>query len=132
MAFYPEGPSQITVTPAALTAQASQISYGSVTSPGVAALITAVTPTAAGIYQVQIVFGLGGTVSASDLNNIKLLVNGSTKSILGLHAILAGGGSEVEYILNIAWTAGSIAIEAVAAGTTGAIYTCNLIVTQVG
>jgi formyltetrahydrofolate synthetase len=130
VAFYPEG--SLPVTTVGLAAQASQISYGSVTSPGIAALITAVTPTVAGIYQVQIVFGLGGTVSASDLNNIKLLVNGSTKSILGLPAILAGGGSEVEYILNIAWTAGSIAIEAVALATTGAIYTCNLIVTQVG
>jgi hypothetical protein len=120
------------LTPGVLVAQASQISYGSVTSPGAAGLITAVTPLAAGTYQVQILFSLGGTVSASDLNNIKLLVNGSTKSILGLPAALAGGGSEVEYVLNVAWTAGSIAIEAVAAGTAGAIYTCNLIVTQIG
>jgi hypothetical protein len=115
-----------------LAPQASVINYGSVTTPAAAGLIVAVTPAVAGTYQVVIEFSLGGTVSASDLNNIKLVVNGSTKSILGLPASVAGGGSEVSYTLNIAWTAGSIAIEAVALATSGAIYTCNLIVTQVG
>jgi hypothetical protein len=129
MPFYPEGSLPVTTL---LAPQASQVNYGSVTSPGAAGLIVAVTPSGpAGVYQVQIEFSLGGTVSATDLNNIKLLVNGSTKSILGLPAVVAGGGAEVSYTLNIAWTAGSIAVEAVAAATTGAIYTCNLIVTQV-
>jgi hypothetical protein len=122
----PPGPAD-PVAPAA-----SVINFGSVTTPGAGGLIVAVTPTVPGVYQVQIEFTLGGTVSASDLNNIKLLVNGSTKAILGLPAVVASGGSEVSYTLNIAWTAGSIAIEAVALATTGAIYTCNLIVTQIG
>jgi hypothetical protein len=110
----------------------SVINFGSVTSPGAAGLIVAVTPTVPGTYQVRIIFNLQGTVSASDLNNIKLVVNGSTKSTLVMSPAVTGNGADLDLTLNIAWTAGSIAIEAVALSTTGAIYSCNMIVTQVG
>jgi hypothetical protein len=110
----------------------SVINFGSVTAPGAAGLITAVTPTVAGTYQVRIIFNLQGTPSAADINNIKLVVNGSTKSTLVLSPAVTSNGADLDITLNIAWTAGSIAVEAVAAGTAGAIYSCNMIVTQVG
>lgn len=109
---------------------ASTINHGQVTAPAAAGLIAAVTPAKPGEYQVQVYFLLSGTVSGSELDNIKLLLAGATVSILSVAPVASPGGVPTPYVFTVNYVSGSIAIEAVGAGTATAVYSCTLVVTE--
>lgn len=109
----------------------SQEFEGTVTSPGANANVVNVGAGAipVGTYQVQWVVELDGTVSATDVDNFKLIINGLTV----LNSVNDGAiGRYPQPNVTVTITgSGAQSVKAVAAGTVGAQYSAQLVFTPV-
>lgn len=103
---------------------------GSVTSPAANAVIVTSPLLAAGTYIVSWSVGLEGTPAAgTDNDNFQLRANAATQATsLNLGAV--GEYPQQQQTLNLT-SSGTIVIRAVAAGTAGAIYRAQLVITPV-
>jgi hypothetical protein len=105
-----------------------------VTTPAANAVLATVTASATGVYQVEVTSFIGGTtVAATEINNMRLRVNGVAvgrviNPVPGTTGAVGIGGKRAR----IAATAGQV-IDVIAVGlaTTGAIYGCDLVASRV-
>ena len=110
-------------------AEVGSSNEGSVTSPAANTPIVALLTLPVGVYTISWEVQLSGTVSATDLNNFKLLA-GVTVLSTSLNAGAAGQypQTSVQFQLTSAQT---IQIQSIAAGTVGAVYAAQLAVAPV-
>lgn len=104
-----------------------------VTSPGAGATLATVTVPATGTYQVEVVSAIGGTtVAATEMNNMRLRVNAVAVGRVITPVVGTAGSSGVgSKRARIQATSGqTIDVIAVLAGTTGAVYGCDLVATR--
>lgn len=93
---------------------------GSVTSPGAGAQIVQTPALSAGVYNVTVTTMLGGTVSATDANNMQISL-GQPQPVLPVSTIV-GQVDTYTYQATVSSLTNHIAVKAIAAGTVGAIY----------
>lgn len=107
-------------------------SYGSVTSPGaVATILTVGNGSApAGLYQVTWTVELEGTVSATDIDNFRLHVNGVGNPFANSLNPGAVGVFPQMPVNEVIGTTG-VSIQTVNAGTVGAIYSAHMSLTPI-
>lgn len=106
---------------------ATQENEGSVTSPGALATITTVSGIPAGNYLIEWTVELAGTLAAGDANNFEL--KDSVGNVLqSVNPPVAGQYAQQSVPVTLPAGA-SVTIEALAAGTVGAIYSAQLVVT---
>lgn len=111
----------------------SQSDTNVVTSPSANAVLATVTVPATGVYQVEVVSAIGGTtVAATEMNNMRLRVNNvAVGRVLTPVPGTAGGTGIGQKKARIAATSGQVIdVIAVLAGTTGAVYGCDLVVSR--
>lgn len=114
---------------AAAASQASTVVEGSVTSPGASATIANAGTFPAGTYQIGWAVSLSGTVSATDVNNFQLRAGAP----VALASINPGAvGSYPQTPVTVTFTAPTqISVVAIGAGTVGAVYAAQIVVTPV-
>jgi hypothetical protein len=114
------------------TYSGSQENYGTATSPGAGAQFCNVTGIPPGLYTVSWTVGLAGTVAAGTDNDNFRLSNVTTSTTYVRSVNPAAVGSYPQNPVTVLLTATTtLSIEAVAAATTGAIYSGQLVVTPV-
>lgn len=121
-------------TPGALGSiaeQASLTNYSSVTAPAAGGVLASLASPPAGVYQVQIIAGLTGTVAAADQDNIELVVDGSVITVLLLPAVVEGATDSPPFVIQVKTAGTSIQLKAVGAGTATAVYRTMLVATRV-
>jgi hypothetical protein len=117
--------------PASKTYAGSSQNYHAVTSPAAGAQVVLVSSIPAGTYTIAWTTELEGTVSSSDIDNFELY-NSTLSSVIlnGLNAGAVGLYPQNQVTVTFTATTG-IQVKAVAAGTTDAIYSAQVVVTPV-
>ena len=100
---------------------------GSVTSPGSHGTICLIAAPPAGKYRIRIRYALTGTAETA-LSNVELAANGGTP-YTGLPSLTGAGFNEAEFYLTLNGSA-SVNLRATAAAVAGAIYTGQIVLTQ--
>lgn len=111
----------------------SSNSSGVVTSPGAAGAIATTGSNPAGVYDVKVTTFITGTTATADINNCRLLANGSTigRIITPINGTTGGSAcGNATFRVNMAG-AGTFSVIAVAAGTTGAIYAASIVADRI-
>lgn len=119
----------VAISGAAYTAagpQASTYAYAAVTSPAAYGNIVNITGLPSGIYSIGWTAELEGTVSATDVDNFRLVVNGT---LVGKGLSAGVTGIYPQQAVQVAVTTGSISVQTTGAGTVGAVYSAQLVVT---
>lgn len=102
---------------------------GSVTSPGAGATIVSLANIAPNLYNCTVTTFLGGTVAAADTNNMD--VTGGSPSAAGVSVVPAVNVPvTTSFVLTVGNT-GPIAVKAIAAATSGAIYNASITLTPI-
>ena len=114
---------------AAGTQGASVTTVGSVTSPAADATITS-QALAAGVYTVGWTVQLSGTLGAGDANNFVMESN-NVQVAQSLNSAAAGTYTQPPVTVVIPAGGATVEIEALAIGTTGAVYTAQMTTTPV-
>lgn len=121
---------RVTVTGFTGGSAASVTAQGSVTSPAATAAITATPAVPAGVYMVNWTVGLAGTLAAGDANNMRLFAAGSPV-VNAIDPPVAGTYPQAPVTVVIPAGGGSIGVQAIAAGSVGAIYSAQITATPV-
>lgn len=98
--------------------------YGTVTSPGASANIVQITGLPAGTYLINWQVELSGTLAAADANNFEL-TSSSGAAFQSENPGAAGVYPQPQAEITVG-TGGTLQIIAIAAGTTGAVYSAQL------
>jgi len=109
------------VSGAAATTEAA----GQVTSPAAGATVVQLTGLPAGDYAVTWTVELSGTLAAADANNFRLL-NGASAVLDSDNLAVAGTYPQPGVVITVP-ASGSVSIQAIAAGTVGAVYRAQLV-----
>jgi hypothetical protein len=104
--------------------------YGSVTTPAAGATVCSISNLGTSQYQANWIIELEGTPSATDIDNFGLYGPSGGLVAQGVNLGSIGLWSQNPVTYN-QFTNGVVRIKAIAAGTTGAIYSASLAMTQI-
>lgn len=104
-----------------------QITNGAV-APAAGATIATVNTGKAGIYQITVIAGYGGTADVVD--NMDLAVGGTLVTVLPVHATVNGIRIPVT-VRRRCTAAQAIAVRAIAIGGAGSVYRATIVATRV-
>lgn len=127
----------IEITPPAagvtLPPQASLTAFASITAPGAGGALGTVVAPPAGTYKARVYVSLTGTLTAAEVNNVKLLANGATVAILAIAGAAAAGQVQPPFELDFtANGVNNVVVQAIAGGGVAAVYSVTLILTRTG
>jgi hypothetical protein len=122
----------VTSTAAPLAPQAALVNFGSATAPAANQTIAVITAPAPGLYSVEVLAELSGTITAAEQDNLNLVVNAVNLSRIPLFAGAAAGGiPETVGPFNLTVAGGNIAVQARAAGGVAAVYSVFVTATRI-
>jgi hypothetical protein len=104
---------------------AGKANTGTVTSPAALASIASIASVPAGEYTVNWQVELGGTLAAGDVNNFELTVAGVQQAV-SLNPAVAGIYPQDQVQIVVPAGGATVAIQAIGAGTVGAVYSAAL------
>lgn len=109
---------------------ASITAAGAVTAPGAGAAIATTAAIGTGLYEVTVRAYLTGTPGAGDADNLKLAGGAAAPAVISLPPAVAV--APTPYTVRVRGTGAALAVQAIGAGTAGAIYHVTVTATQIG
>lgn len=102
--------------------------HGNATAPAAGAPIASVAGLAAGLYSVAWTVDFAGTPGAGEINNMQLELNGAVENIAMCGSVTGVPWSQIPELVQVP-AGGTVSVNAIAAGTAGAIYYATLVLT---
>ncbi len=122
----PPGPED-TIAP-----QKSRSAIGSQTGPGAGGVIVNISTIAGLVYRVDVLVQLTGTLTAAELNNVKVVNGGTSIALIPTDNAVAAAQESPAVTCFAIGDGNPISVQAIAAAGVAAVYSAALIVTQIG